>query len=155
MNSYNQNMEIKIMPTTYFIILILLSIGFHFVFPLFKFIFSPYNYLGFGLIIFGIIMNLWTDSLFKKKQTTVKPQKMPNFFITSGPFKLSRHPMYLGMMSILLGVAIFLGSLISFAFPIIFIIIMEKLFIPLEEKNLEKKFGNQYIDYKKRVRRWI
>jgi protein-S-isoprenylcysteine O-methyltransferase Ste14 len=143
------------MPTTYFIILILLSIGFHFVFPLFKFIFSPYNYLGFGLIIFGIIMNLWTDSLFKKKQTTVKPYEMPNFFVTSGPFKLSRHPMYLGMMSILLGVAIFLGSLITFAFPIIFIMIMEKLFIPLEEKNLEKKFGNQYIDYKKRVRRWI
>ena len=80
---------------------------------------------------------------------------MPNFFVTSGPFKLSRHPMYLGMMSILLGVAIFLGSLITFSFPIIFIMIMEKRFIPLEEKNLEKKFGNQYVDYKKRVRRWI
>jgi protein-S-isoprenylcysteine O-methyltransferase Ste14 len=155
MNNYNKHMERRIMPTTYFIILLLLSIGFHFVFPLLKFIFSPYNYLGFGLIIFGIIMNLWTDSLFKKKQTTVKPYEMPNFFVTSGPFKLSRHPMYLGMMSILLGVAIFLGSLITFAFPIIFIIIMEKLFIPLEEKNLEKKFCNQYIDYKKRVRRWI
>jgi protein-S-isoprenylcysteine O-methyltransferase Ste14 len=155
MNNYNKHMEKRIMPTTYFIILLLLSIGFHFVFPLLKFIFSPYNYLGFGLIIFGIIMNLWTDSLFKKKQTTVKPYEMPNFFVTSGPFKLSRHPMYLGMMSILLGVAIFLGSLITFAFPIIFIMIMEKLFIPLEEKNLEKKFGNQYIDYKKRVRRWI
>jgi len=63
--------------------------------------------------------------------------------------------MYLGMMSILLGVAIFLGSLIAFAFPIIFVMIMERRFIPLEEKNLEKKFGNQYIDYKKRVRRWI
>lgn len=143
------------MPTTYFIILLLLSIGFHLVFPLFKFIFSPYNYLGFGLIIFGIIINLWTDSLFKKKQTTVKPYEMPNFFVTSGPFKLSRHPMYLGMMSILLGVAIFLGSLIIFAFPIIFIVIMEKRFIPLEEKNFETKFGNQYVDYKKRVRRWI
>lgn len=143
------------MPTTYFMILLLLSIGFHLVFPLFKFIFTPYNYLGFGLIIFGIIINLWTDSLFKKKQTTVKPYEMPNFFVTSGPFKLSRHPMYLGMMSILLGVAIFLGSLITFAFPIIFIMIMEKRFIPLEEKNLETKFGNQYVDYKKRVRRWI
>ena len=143
------------MPTTYFIILLLLFIGFHFVFPLLKFIFSPYNYLGFGLIIFGIIMNLWTDLLFKKKQTTVKPYEMPNFFVTSGPFKLSRHPMYLGMMSILLGVAIFLGSLITFAFPIIFIMIMEKLFIPLEEKNLKNKFGNQYVDYKRRVRRWI
>jgi protein-S-isoprenylcysteine O-methyltransferase Ste14 len=148
-------MERRIMPTTYFIILLLLSIGFHLVFPLFKFIFSPYNYLGFGLIIFGIIINLWTDSLFKKKQTTVKPYEMPNFFVTSGPFKLSRHPMYLGMMSILLGVAIFLGSLIIFAFPIIFIVIMEKRFIPLEEKNFETKFGNQYVDYKKRVRRWI
>lgn len=155
MNSYNQNMEIKIMPTTYFNILLLLSIGFHFMFPLFKFIFYPYNYLGVGLIIFGIIINLWTDSLFKKKQTTVKPYEMPNFFITSGPFKLSRHPMYLGMMSILLGVSIFLGSLIIFAFPIIFIIIMEKRFIPLEEKNLETKFANQYFDYKKNVSRWI
>jgi len=143
------------MPTTYFIILLLLSIGFHFVFPLLKFIFSPYIYLGFGLIIFGVIINLWTDSLFKKKHTTVKPYEIPNTLVTSGPFKLSRHPMYLGMMSILLGVAIFLGSLITFAFPIIFIIIMEKLFIPLEEKNLEKRFGNQYIDYKKNVRRWI
>lgn len=80
---------------------------------------------------------------------------MPNFFVISGPFKLSRYPMYLGMMSILLGIAIFLGSLVTFAFPIIFIMIMEKIFIPLEEENLEKKFGNQYIDYKKRVRRWI
>ena len=148
-------MERRIMPTTYFIIFLLLSIGCHFVFPLLKFIFSPYNYLGFGLIIFGVIMNLWTDSLFKQKQTTVKPYEMPNVFITSGPFKLSRHPMYLGMMFILLGVAIFLGSLITFAFPIIFIMIMERRFISLEEKNLEKKFGNQYIDYKKRVRRWI
>ncbi len=46
-------------------------------------------------------------------------------------------------------------KLIAFAFPIIFVMIMERKFIPLEEKNLEKKFGNQYIDYKKRVRRWI
>jgi len=80
---------------------------------------------------------------------------MPNFFVASGPFKLSRHPMYLGMMSILLGFAISQGSLIPFVFPVIFIIIMEKRFILLEEKNLEKKFDNQYIDYKKRVRRWI
>ncbi len=148
-------MERRMMPTTYFIILLLLSIGCDSFFPLLKFIFSPFNYLGFGLIIFGVIINLWTDSLFKQNQTTVKPFEMPNFFVTSGPFKLSRHPMYLGMMSILLGVAIFLGSLIAFAFPIIFLIIMERRFIPLEEKNLEKKFGNQYIDYKKRVRRWI
>ncbi len=143
------------MPPTFFIILLLLSIGFHVVFPIFKFVFSPYNYLGIVLIIFGIIINLWTDSLFKKKETTVKPHETPNFFIVNGPFKLSRHPMYLGMLSSLLGTAIFLGSLSPFIFSIIFIIIIEKSFIPMEEKNLEKKFGNKYINYKKRIRCWI
>ena len=148
-------MKKKIMPPTFFLILLLLSIGFYFLFPIFKFVFSPYNYLGIVLIVFGIIINIWTDTIFKKKQTTVKPHEIPNFFIVSGPFKLSRHPMYVGMLSILFGTAIFLGSLSPFFFPLIFIIIIEKLFIPMEEENLEKKFGNKYLDYKKRVRRWI
>ena len=154
-DNYNQHMKKKIMPPTYFTILLLLSIAIHFVFPIFKFVFPPWNYIGFGLIIFGIIMNLWTDSLFKKKQTTVKPHKIPNSLITSGSFKLSRNPMYVGVVSILLGVAIFLGSLVTFVFPIVLVVIIEKLFIPTEEKNLEKKFGNKYVDYKKKVRRWI
>ena len=148
-------MNKKIMPPTYFIILLLLSLGLHFVFPVMRLVSLPYNYLGILIIIFGIILNLWTDSLFKKKQTSVKPHEMPSSFISSGPFKISRHPMYLGMALILLGVAVFLGSLITFIFPIMFIVIMEKLFIPIEEKNLEKKFGKKYIAYKKRVRKWI
>jgi len=148
-------MNKKIMPPTYFIVLLFSSIGLHFLFPVMRLISLPYNYLGILIIIFGIILNLWTDSLFKKRQTTVKPHEMPNFFISSGPFRISRHPMYLGMTLILLGVAVFLGSLISFVFPIIFVMIMEKLFIPMEEKNLEKEFGDKYIAYKKRVRKWI
>jgi len=148
-------MNKKIMPPTYFIVLLFSSIGLHFLFPVMRLISLPYNYLGILIIIFGIILNLWTDSLFKKRQTTVKPHEMPNFFISSGPFRISRHPMYLGMILILLGVAVFLGSLISFVFPIIFVMIIEKLFIPMEEKNLEKKFGDKYIAYKKRVRKWI
>jgi len=148
-------MNKKIMPPTYFIVLLFSSIGLHFLFPVMRLISLPYNYLGILIIIFGIILNLWTDSLFKKRQTTVKPHEMPNFFISSGPFRISRHPMYLGMTLILLGVAVFFGSLISFVFPIIFVMIMEKLFIPMEEKNLEKEFGDKYIAYKKRVRKWI
>ena len=143
------------MPPTYFMILLFFSMGFHFVFPISKFVFVPYNYVGIVFIAFGVVMNLWTDSLFKQKQTTVKPHLMPSFFIVTGPFKISRHPMYIGMLSILLGTAVFLGSLSSFVFPIIFIVIIEKLFIPIEEENLEKKFGNKYSEYKKRVRRWI
>jgi len=144
-----------IMPPTYLIILLVLSISLHFIFPMVKFIFSPYNYLGFVLIAFGSAVNLWADSIFKKKKTTIKPHELPRFFIAFGPFKMSRHPMYLGMLSILLGVAIFLGSLVSFIFQVAFIVLMETLFIPTEERNMENQFGKEYLKYKKRVRRWI
>jgi len=93
--------------------------------------------------------------LFKKNKTTVKPYRNPTELITSGPFRISRHPMYLGMMLILLGIAIVHGTLITFAFPIIFIILMELFFIPYEEKNLERISGRKYLSYKKRVRRWL
>ena len=63
--------------------------------------------------------------------------------------------MYLGMDLILWGTSILLSSLVTLIFPIIFIILIKRVFIEFEEKNLEKKFGKRYLDYKKKVRRWI
>ena len=145
----------KIFPPTYFIILLLLSIGLHFIFPIKKIIFPPYTYFGWILIIFGAVLNIWTDSLFKKGKTTVKPFEKPTELIIKGPFKISRHPMYLGMVAVLLGVAILHGTLITLIFPVIFIVLSEKLFIPYEESNLKEVFGENYIHYKNRVRRWL
>jgi protein-S-isoprenylcysteine O-methyltransferase Ste14 len=85
----------------------------------------------------------------------VKPYEQPAQLLISGPFRISRHPMYLGMVLLLLGVAIVHGTLISFVFPVVFGILMELLFIPFEETNLERVFGKQYVEYKRRVRRWI
>jgi len=55
----------------------------------------------------------------------------------------------------LLGVAILHGTLITLIFPVIFIVLSEKLFIPYEESNLKEVFGENYIRYKTRVRRWL
>jgi len=55
----------------------------------------------------------------------------------------------------LLALALFLGSLITFLFPIFFLLIMDWYFVPVEEKNLEKIFGRKYLEYKERVRRWL
>ncbi|MBN2142855.1 isoprenylcysteine carboxylmethyltransferase family protein [Candidatus Woesearchaeota archaeon] len=145
----------KIMPPTYFMVLLALAFMVHFFFPIMKISIRPYNYPGWILIAFGIIINLWADSLMKQKQTTVKPHQNPSIFISSGPFRLSRHPMYLGMLSILLGTALLLGSLAPFIFPAAFIILMETLFIPTEENNMKKNFGKEYLDYKAKVRRWV
>lgn len=148
-------MNAKLLPPTVFYALLLLSVASHFVVPTVTLIRPPYSFLGVPLILFGTSLNIWADSLFKKRNTPVKPMEMPVTFVTEGPFRISRHPMYLGMAAILLGVAIVLGSIRPFAFPILFVAFMERLFIPLEEANLERAFGEEYRAYKKRVRRWI
>jgi protein-S-isoprenylcysteine O-methyltransferase Ste14 len=148
-------MKSKIRPDIYFVMFLALSIVFHFGFPIKRVLFPPYTYVGWIFIVVGPVLIIWSDRLFKNMETTVKPYEQPAQLLISGPFRISRHPMYLGMVLLLLGVAIVHGTLISFVFPVVFGILMELLFIPFEETNLERVFGKQYVEYKRRVRRWI
>jgi protein-S-isoprenylcysteine O-methyltransferase Ste14 len=148
-------MKKKMMPPNYFFILLFMLVITHFVLPEYKYLISPLRWIGIPLILFGIILNLWTDALFKKLKTTVKPHEIPSTLITTGPFKISRHPMYVGMLSILLGASLICGTIITLIFPVIFLILMEILFISVEENNLQKQFGKEYFLYKKGTRRWI
>ena len=63
--------------------------------------------------------------------------------------------MYLGFVLLLLGLAILLGSIVALIAPAAMFITLEKIFIPTEEKNLLGAFGKEYLDYKKKVRRWL
>ena len=134
---------------------ILLSIVLNIFLPIKKLIVQPYNYLGIVLILFGLLIDVWAWMLFRRRKTTLNPYKIPSKLETSNLFKISRNPMYFGMDLVLWGLSIFFGSLITFIFPIIFVLIINKLFIISEEKNLEKRFGKKYLDYKKSIRRWI
>jgi len=148
-------MKSKIMPPTVFFIFLLAQIGVHFVVPVTRVIAAPYRYLGIVPIVLGIVLNIWADALFKKKATTVKPYEAPSKLEFSGPFRISRHPMYLGMAAILFGTAVALGSLTDFVFPMAYVIITDFIFIRFEEMNLERIFGEEYLEYKRNVRRWI
>jgi len=148
-------MKSKLEPPIYFLIYLLLTIGLHFILPVIQLIHTPYKFIGILLLGIGIWLNMWTDGLFKKKNTTVKPFEKSSALILEGPFRFSRHPMYLGMVIVLLGVAIILGSLITFLVPIAFFITMQIVFIRHEEKALEQTFGQEYLDYKNRVRCWL
>ena len=143
------------MPPTIFYGFILLAIILNLFLPIKKIIVQPYNYLGIVLISVGLLIDAWAWILFRRRKTTLNPYKIPSKLETSNLFKISRNPMYLGMNLILWGISILLGSLITFIFPIVFIILIKRLFIEFEENNLEKRFGKRYIDYKKKVRRWI
>ncbi|WP_455210731.1 methyltransferase family protein [Kaarinaea lacus] len=75
--------------------------------------------------------------------------------ITKGVFGISRHPMYLGMVLILFGIALLMGTLTPFFIVPIFALLMQNRFIVAEERMLEAKFGATWLDYKARVRQWM
>ncbi len=145
----------NILPPTYFAFCLIITVLLHYLLPIKQFIYPPYNWLGFLFFVVGGVLNIWTDQLFKKNETTVKPDEKPSAFIQTGPFNISRNPMYLGMTILLIGIGFILGSLTSFIGFILFIISMEIRFIPMEEKLMLEQFGEEFDAYKKKVRRWI
>lgn len=145
----------KIMPTTYFTILLVLTIVSGLFLDMEKIVYLPYTYAGILLITFGIIMNIWADFLFKNRSTTVKPHERPTSLVVTGPFRISRHPMYLGMFSVLLGCSLVFGKILSFLFPVVFFVLMQIFFVGMEEENLVKAFGREYVEYKEKVRSWF
>jgi protein-S-isoprenylcysteine O-methyltransferase Ste14 len=145
----------KIMPTTYLLIAMILILILHFFFPVIELIDTPWNLLGAVPLILGVVLNLTADRAFKEYNTTVKSFEESNALVTDGAFKISRHPMYLGFVLVLVGIAILLGSLSPYCVVIVFAILMEVMFIRVEEKMLEEEFGSAWLQYKARVRRWI
>jgi len=148
-------MRNKLLPPAYLNTFLVLAIGLHFILPIKRIIHSPYTYLGFFIILFGVALNVWSARLLKKKSATIDFYETPTRLVTDGPFRISRNPLYLGGVILSLGIAVLLGSLITFVFPIALLLIVDKLYIPVEEKRLERTFGKEYLEYKQRVRRWI
>lgn len=145
----------KILPPTYFILSIIFVPVFHFVIPVLRIIPFPWNLTGLFPIAAGGILNLAADKYFKLLNTTVKPFEYSSVLITAGVFRFSRNPMYSGMAFIILGEAVLFGSVSPFMFVIIFMLLMNNIFIKTEESMLLEKFSEEYADYLKKVRRWI
>jgi protein-S-isoprenylcysteine O-methyltransferase Ste14 len=145
----------KPLPPTYFNSSILLIVIVHYLFPIIRFIYFPWNLLGLLLLAAGGVLNLLADKDFKRYKTTVKPYEYSSALITNGVFRISRNPMYLGMALLLFGESILFGSLSSFFVSIIYLFLMDFIFIRPEERMLLEKFGEEYITYKNKVRRWI
>lgn len=112
-----------------------------------------------GLIVgaLGAAVIAVSVSAFWRAKTTVNPlaPEKAEKLVVRGLYKLSRNPMYLGMAAIIVGIVLLLAEAANFGFAALFVILMNVLQIGPEEAALERKFGKDYLDYKKRVRRWI
>lgn len=105
----------------------------------------------------GAILLTLAVSAFVRAKTTVNPLEPGSAekLVTSGLFRFSRNPMYLGMLLVLTGWVILLGAWSAMLAPALFIWIMTVLQIKPEERSLQLKFGDHFSEYRTRTRRWI
>ncbi len=115
----------------------------------------PLIIFGLGLIALGFLLAFNSIARFVRAKTGVVPFSESTTLITEGFYKYTRNPMYVGMNSFLLGLLIILNNPINFIFLIIFFFIVRNLFVIKEELQMEQTFGEDYLSYKGRVRRWL
>lgn len=145
----------KIIPPVY----LLASLGLMFAMnkwlPLGRFISESYQWLSAVFILLGLLMVFSSFGLFVKADTGVAPFDKAKALVTGGFYRFTRNPMYLGMTMILVGAAFKAGT-IGVLIPIpLFIAVIHFNFILGEEEFLEEAFGEDYVAFKARVRRWI
>ena len=105
----------------------------------------------------GILIFINPVMQFIKSKTTINPIKLEetNKLVTSGIFKYSRNPMYLGMLMIIISTSIFYLNIYSILTPFLFVFWINKFQIKREEVFLTKKFGKEYLSYKNKTRKWL
>jgi protein-S-isoprenylcysteine O-methyltransferase Ste14 len=145
----------KLTPPAYLLVAILLVIVLNFSLPGLTLIPSPWTFLGILPILTGLALSLGADQTFHRAETTVNPFDLPTALVTSGLYRFTRNPMYLGFVLILTGVATLMGSLTSSLVVPAFWLLLDRLFISMEEQNLATKFVARWDMYKSRTRRWL
>lgn len=109
-----------------------------------------------GIVIFlGLCLLLLAGTLFKRAGTDLVPFQNVSALVTTGVYRMTRNPMYLGMATVLLGTAITVGIAAAIVVPIVFMVIIQFRFILPEETMLRGIFPEDFSEYCTRVRRWI
>jgi protein-S-isoprenylcysteine O-methyltransferase Ste14 len=113
------------------------------------------RWAGFALTVAGCSLAVAAAGRFVLRGTTLHPTGQPARLVVGGAHAWSRNPMYLSLTVIYVGLALVLGS----AWPLILVVLpwasMNRVVIPFEEARLRQTFGRDYVDYCRRVRRWI
>jgi len=150
-------LELKVPPVA----VVLVTAGFMWLVawavPALEFRFPARDLVAVSLALAGAVTSALGVISFGRARTTVNPMKpeSSSSLVTSGIYRLTRNPMYLGFLLVLLGWAVFLSSILAFLFLPAFIVYMNHFQIEPEERALATLFGEAFAAYKARARRWL
>jgi len=145
----------KIVPPVYLLMTLAAMAALHRFVPVTQLLTAPYTHAGWLLVAAGIGIAAVAAGAFQRAGTGIVPFDPATALVTGGLYRYTRNPMYLGMVLLLVGVAIALGSLGAWLPIPVFVWIIQAWFIVGEERLLEQTFGESYIAYKRGVRRWL
>lgn len=152
---YKDHADVKIPPPILTIIFIVIAYVAKWTIPITLVVPNFLRNIAFALIVAGFSLGIAAISEFRKARTTVDPHGSVSSVVTSGIYRFTRNPIYLGFLLMLIGIPLNSGTYWGLILAPVFIYFMNNLVIEREEAYLEKKFGDVYIGYKSRVRRWL
>lgn len=113
------------------------------------------TWFGYFLALAGVGLAFSAVSRLMQEHTTLDPHGSVTKVVTNGPYQISRNPIYLGFLCLVIGFPLIFGNVWGVFLGLLFVLSMNRLVIRHEEAYLEKKFGAVYTSYKSRVRRWV
>jgi protein-S-isoprenylcysteine O-methyltransferase Ste14 len=111
--------------------------------------------LGWLMIAAFVALNISAIRAMRRAGTTVRPDRGTDHLVTDGPFSFTRNPLYLAGTMLVLGSGLVSGIVWFLLLAILAAFTVQKLAIEREERHLQARFGETYLDYAGRVRRWI
>jgi len=155
MTEHKDHADVKIAPPILTLIFIFIAYVAKWTIPLPFLVPSILRNIGFGLIVVGFLLGIAAFLEFRKARTTVDPHGSVSSIVTSGIYRFTRNPIYMGFLLMLIGIPLNSGTYWGLILVPVFIYFMNSLVIEHEEAYLEKKFGDVYTSYKSRMRRWF
>jgi len=125
--------------------------------PTLAFVLPTGNLLAVGLAVIGLIVAISGVVSFRRARTTLNPTKPEDSssLVSWGIYKITRNPMYLGLLLQLTAWAIFLSNWIAVLFLPVFVVYINRFQIVPEEQALTSLFAREFVAYQSRVRRWL
>ena len=148
-------MRKRLLPPVFLLASIILMVALHFLLPIARVLAFPWTLIGVVLMLGGLGLGLAGARTIRRRGTTIKPFQVSSSLVRSGVFGFSRNPIYVGMIVLVVGLALLLGSLSPFAVCIALALVLHYRFVLMEERMLAERFGGEWLDYSSRVRRWI
>ena len=115
----------------------------------------PVTAAGFLIVLAGLGFGFSAVRQFRNANTTLDPHGSVSVIVASGPYRFTRNPIYLGFVSVVIGLPLVFGDYWGVILAPLLLILLQRLVVSFEEAYLEAKFGDAYRLYKSGVRRWL